>query len=297
MANSMWGNWLKNLGMRTGRIAKRTTRDSRRWELASELLECRAMLSATTASAPVAAEVAHSKASFEFPNVGGTWDIAIAGVGEGTAVLTQNGAKVTGVITVEGFAPINTKAKFTKAHPHSLLDTTKLKLPEVGKILVKTDIEFPEGSNPTTFTGDANINGDDFTLTGTKQGGGNSSLPNASAKAAPTFENITGTWDVTASSEQFEFSGLATFTQDGKGGKFIHGNFTDDETGAAIAIDGKFIKKHPSDVKGTATVDVEGTTVHAKFTINYDESFDSFDGTANAPGIGEIELFGDRVVT
>jgi len=289
MANSMWGNWLKKLGMSTGRIAKRSVRDRGRWELASELLESRAMLSA--AAAPVAAQVAGSKASFEVPNVAGTWDVTVTGLGAGTATITQNGTKLSTVISVEGFTPFTVPGKFKKSSPHSIDGKTKVTLPEVGKVLIRTHIEFPEQGNPTTFTGEANVVGQSYAITGTKQG--NSALP----KAAPTFENIAGTWDVTASSEQFEFSGLATFTQDGKGGKFIHGNFTDDETGAAIAIDGKFIKKHPSDVKGTATVDVEGTTVHAKFTINYDESFDSFEGSATAPGIGDIDLSGDRVVT
>lgn len=178
-----WQNWMSRLGL-ASHPTKRSVRNSRPWELASELLEGRALLSAVSA-APVAAEVAHAKASFEVPSVAGTWNVSIVGGGAGSAVVTQDGTKVTAVIAVEGFPQFEqftVSGKFTKKHPHSILDTTKLKLPVVGKILIKTDLEFPEVASPTTFSGEININRQDYSITGSRQVSG-ASLPTSGARA------------------------------------------------------------------------------------------------------------------
>lgn len=168
MANSTWRSWISNLKSRARPATKRINRDCGRWELASERLEERALLSAVTASAPVPAETSHGKAAFAFPNVAGTWNVAIVGLGTGTATLTQDGTKVSGTINVQGFPEINASGKFTKKHPHSLIGKTKLNLPEVGRVVVRSEINFADVPNPTTFTGQTSALGQNFAIQGTK---------------------------------------------------------------------------------------------------------------------------------
>lgn len=278
MTNSTWHNWMSNLGFTTRSATKRTVRDSRRWELASELLEHRAMLSAVTASAPVAAEVAHGKA-VAAPNVAGTWDVTVTGLGSGTAALTQKGAKVTAIITVDGFPNFKSVGKFKAATPHSISDTLKIPTPN-GKITVSIAIDFGLSATPTSFTGSVTVLGETFSLTGTKQGPGSSALPKVAKAEIP---NVAGAWLLDGSGEIGSFNDAAlTITQDGKK---IAGNAT--FTGGSISFTGKV---RPNG-HATGKVDIqfgEDTLTKQKFFADFTDDLLTFSGEVNLKSIDDL---------
>lgn len=279
MANSIWHNWMSNLGLAPRTATKRIVRDSRRWELATELLENRAMLSAASASAPVAAEVANGKA-VAAPNVAGTWDVSVTGLGDGTAVLTQKGAKVTAVITVVGF-PTSFKSvgKFKAATPHSISDTIKVPTPN-GKVTVTISIDFGQSTTPTSFTGSVGVFGETFALTGTKQGVGTSALPKSAKAVIP---NIAGAWMLDASSSLVTFQDAQlTITQDGK--KFTG---TASFTGGSINLTGKV--RPNGHITGKATVQSgEDTLTNQKYFADLTDDFLTFSGEVNLKSLDEI---------
>lgn len=287
-----WQNWMSTLGL-ASRPTKRSVRDRHRWELSSELLEGRALLSAVSA-APAAADVAHARASFQVPNVAGTWDVTIAGGGTGTAVVTQDGAKVTAVISVPDFPQFEqftVSGKFTSKHPHSILDTSKLKLPVVHKILIKTNIEFPEEASPTTFSGEININRQDYSITGIKQGAGPSALPKVNK--AVEFPDVSGPWNLTVESEPLNFESLLNVTQSGKTGKVVTAETQ--FTGGTATIDGK-LKPNSTDMKGKVTLNTQLGTFSTRFSIVFTDNFTGFFGQANSKDLGLISLDGEKVV-
>lgn len=232
------------------------------------------MLSAV--SAGVAAEVAHGKA-VSAPNVVGTWDVVVTGLGEGTAVLTQKGAKVTSVISVEGFPNFNTVGKFKAKTPHSISDTFKIATPE-GKITVSITIDFGESSNPTSFTGSVTVYGQTASLVGTKQI--TAALPNTAKGAIP---NINGVWQLDLSSSLGEFQDAQlTINQDGK--KFT-GNASFE--GGSISLTGKV--RPNGHITGKATVvSGENTLTNQKYFADLTEDFLTFSGEVNLKSLDEI---------
>lgn len=278
MAHSIWHNWMTNLARAIRPATKRTVRDARRWDLAAEHLEGRAMLSAT---AGVAAEVAHGKAVAS-PNVAGTW-LVETDFGDGTAVLTQKGAKVTSVITVQGFPTFTTVGKFKAKSPNSISDSFKIATPE-GKIPVSVTINFGESSNPTSFTGSVTVAGETASLTGTKQGS-TAALPKAAA-----VPNIGGAWllDLSSSLGQFEDVSL-TINQTGKK---ITGNASFD--GGSISFTGKV--KPTGHIAGKATVVYgQNTLSNQKFFADLEGS--TFSGEVNLKSLDEIiNIDGVKVV-
>lgn len=290
--HTIWQNWMSTLGL-ASRPKKRSVRNSQLWELASELLEGRAMLSAVSA-APAAAEVAHAKASFDAPFVAGTWNITITGGGTGSAFLTQDGVKIQGVIAVAGFPQFEqfeVSGKFTKKHPHSILDTFKLKLPVVGKILIKTNIEFPEVASPTTFSGEININRQDYAITGAKQGSGSSALPNGSKAAS--LPVVSGTWTLTVESQAINFTSPIQLSQSGKGGKVVSALV--EFQGGTIDISGK-LKPNSTELKGKATIESVQGTAKEKFSVVFFDNFTTFTGQLDSKDLGIISLDGEKVI-
>ncbi|MDB5335587.1 MAG: hypothetical protein JWN70_1206 [Planctomycetaceae bacterium] len=154
--------WLRNLGLCSGDPIKRNPFGRQRWSYQAETLEDRALLSACAITPDTVAEVApaNAKASIQFPQVAGTWDIQVAGQGSGSAILTQDGAQVTATFQAPGLGNIVLNGHFTRAHSHELSGKSHLTIPEIGKVRISSEITFPEGSaNPTTFIGSAEVKG------------------------------------------------------------------------------------------------------------------------------------------
>lgn len=278
MANSIWHNWMSNLGLATGTAKKRIVRDRQRWELASELLENRAMLSAVTGAEPVAAEVAQGKA-VEAPNVVGTWDVTATGIGSGTAVLTQKGAKVTAQISIDGLPSFKSVGKFKAKTPHSITDTIKVPTPQ-GKISVSISIDFDQSSTPTSFTGSVTVLGSTVALTGTKQGTSSSALPKVAKAVIP---DIAGLWLLQGSSGVGSFSDASlTITQDGK--KFT-GSAT--FTGGSINLTGKV--RPNGHITGRADIQFgENTLNKQKYFADLTEDLLTFSGEVNLKSVDDI---------
>lgn len=272
MANSIWRNWMSNLGFANCIATKRKVRDGRVWELASEHLENRAMLSAVTGG--VAAEVAHGKA-IDAPNVVGTWTVTVTGLGEGTAVLTQKGAKVTSVISVDGFPNFTTVGKFKAKSPHSISDDFKVATPD-GKVSVSITIDFGESMNPMSFTGSVTVYGQTAPLVGNKQI--TAALPKAAA-----VPNIGGSWLLDLSSSLGEFNDAAlTINQDGK--QFT-GNASFD--GGSISLTGKV--RPTGHITGKATVVYgQNTLSNQKYFADLTEDLLTFSGEVNLKSLDEI---------
>ena len=171
VANRVWSFWLKKLCGRST-MPRRVRPGVCRLpsHTAAEALESRVLLSAHS-SRGAAAEISHAKATFTPPNVAGTWNITVVGIGggTGTVVMTQKGTKVTSVITIPGNSTLISVDKFSKSDPHSLVGTSKVRLPVVGKVVYNLNIEFAENPTPTTLTGDITVFGNSFPIAGTRQ--------------------------------------------------------------------------------------------------------------------------------
>lgn len=171
--------WLRKLGLLSGQSIKRNPLGRRSWSHQPEILENRALLSASTIGSDTIMEVApvHAKAAIQFPQVAGTWDVDVVGQGTGTVIVTQDGAKVTASFEVPTLGSFVAKGHFAGAHPHEIVSRVRVTIPDVGRVRIRTEINFPEDSaNPTTFTGTAEAKGkhhfqQHFDFTGTKQGG------------------------------------------------------------------------------------------------------------------------------
>jgi hypothetical protein len=205
MANSIWHHCLETLGFAENSAAKRKPRDGRRFGMSSELLESRALLSASSVVAPDPAEVARSKMPFEAPNVAGDWTVTIPGLGDTTAVVTQSGAKVTATVTLPVLGNVELSGKFTKHNNHELSGMTRVDVPAVGKVKVAYSLEFPEESNPVSLMGEVKASGRSlpnpvqYTLTGAKQLTIAPAVANVVARKA-TYIEVAGSWTVTFTS-------------------------------------------------------------------------------------------------
>lgn len=296
MASPTWFNWLRNVTGVGPRVAKRAQQSGRRWEIASECLEQRTLLSAVSVAEPVAAEVSAKKGMVQFPNVAGTWAVTVGGTGEGTLVITQDGAKVSSTLTIAQLPPIHTSGKFTKRHTHELSGSTKVGgLESPHKIKVTVTIVFPLGSlNPTTFIGQATVDGQNISLNGTKQVGTGTLAPPNGAKAAKPFHNISGSYVFSISGDQLgTIEGTLHVIQTGKRKELVYGQMTG-VIDAAVSVVGKFNKKAPQTITGGVVITVVGTgTKPAAGTITFGEDFTSFEGTATLENGDELTLSGD----
>lgn len=271
MVLSIWQTLFGNPAS-TNRPVKRVVRGGRQWEFGTERLEERALLSAV----PVAAEVVHSKAAFTVPNVAGTWDVELTGFGTGSAVFTQKGAKVTATISLSNSPDIKVSGKFTKKHPNSIEDTNKLTLPVVGTVVIKTNIVFPNGNDPSTFSGTALVKGRSVNITGEKQVQGTSSLPKIAKVSLP---DISGQWLLTgiAVSGSFE-DALLNITQSGKTGKSISGTAT--FTGGSFSFTGKL--RPNGHMTGKADIQLgEITLAKQRYFADFTDDFLTFSGEVN----------------
>lgn len=261
MAHSIWGSLFSLV---QGTPAKRRQQVAAVQGFHAERLEDRALLTAR---------------AFDFPQVAGTWDLTVASDPAGTAVITQNGKSVTAVVSVTGLPELTIKDKFTKKDPDTLSGKVKIKDVELGKFTIDMTVTFAAGTgSPTAFTGSAVTPESTVNFAGEKQVGGSAALP----KKAPDFHEVDGTYDFSISHEEIgEFEGVLTLTQDGKGGRDLHGTVAI-EQGPTITFDAKFDKKDPSTITGTINIPVEelGRTVKGKFTnTQFNEAFDFVSGS------------------
>lgn len=171
MTNSSWDNLICRLRAFGRRPAKRTRCDARQWELASERLEDRALLSAVSLAEPVAAEVSTAKKfGYAYPDVDGAWNTAIDNVPNSTTVqITRKGTKVTTRFTLAEVGEIVSKDKFTPETQLEYSGVVKVNNRELGKVTINLKIEFPERLNPpnplrpTIMLGSVTISGGTLT--------------------------------------------------------------------------------------------------------------------------------------
>lgn len=293
MVIMIWHDWMNALGL-AARSAKRIKRDTRRWDMASEHLEGRAMLSAISS---VAAEVSSAKA-FEVPNVSGSWLIDGEGPApDGTAVYTQaqGSPKVSATVTIPGFAVYETSGKFKKKTPHTISSTTKIANPDPEgpkKLVIKNTITFPDEANPTTFTGTVTVgNLPSTNITGTKQTPPAPSAAVHTAKAA-TFENVAGAWTLDLGAP-INISGDFTVNQPVENGRKITAVFN--ESGVNITMKGKFDSETTIKGKAILTSELAGK-IKSKFNIQFANEFSTFTGTATNKVVGSVSLAGTRQI-
>ncbi len=152
------------LGLAGSPAAKRIPRNRNVWGTETEELENRALLSAANcdlSEPPVANQVARiaRRTPVQFPAVSGNWNVQAGGEffnGTGTAVISQDGRKVTAIISIDGFGEFETKGTFKRRTPSSLtFKTPRLDIPDVPiDLRLKVTINFPPSElEPTTFTG------------------------------------------------------------------------------------------------------------------------------------------------
>lgn len=282
------------------RARKRSARNAR-WESASEHLEDRALLSATG----LAADVAHGKASFEAPQVGGTWDVVYLGEQHLTITLNQTGNKVQTTFSFPNIGDISSTSKFSKKNPFDLHDKIKVDNEVLGKLTVLLDIEFPENANPATFTGQVNASSKhgteplEFNLAGTRQG-----TMSTAAVARTDFPDISGLWSVTLTGGNLPVTAIIDVTQEGKGNKVVLAQTT--EQGAPIngidrpalapfSLKGKFQGDDDLEIKGKITINTGAKPVTSKFEVTVDNSLESFTGEAHSKKFGDATFTGTNL--
>lgn len=294
MIVTTWTKWRNALGLGNVQARRRIAKPRGNWGIETERMEGRALLSAVgglAPEAPVAAEVATEtpRASFAYPNVAGQWHVAGEGI-EGDVTMTQTKAKVTSDISIMGIS-VHMKGKFTKAHPTELSGSTKVVNPMGGgKVKVDVHIQFGQGSNPTTFTGEVTVPslGVTINLTGSKTSPASAAL---SEKAAPMYPDISGAWDASAEVTGFGlFQGTLNVSQT-KGKIQANADLGD---GIAISLKGKINKQELTHIKGKAniTTPIAGfTKVKAPFELDLTANNTHFTGVAHTK-IGDIPLDG-----
>jgi hypothetical protein len=297
MLNLIWNTLKSATGRSNHSASKRSLRNARRWETASEFLESRQLLSATNSAAPVAAETTMAKEQVVFPNVAGSWDVTTEGVpGTQVATISQNKNKVSYSVAIPGIGSFDVKDHFTKHNSHTLSGTEHLSVETAGKVKVQFTLTFADGANPTTFVLQTTTSGKNIpepihtTINGTKQ----TPPVTASAHAAPTLPDISGHWDLTATAGGVALPADLTFTQSGK-----HVVGTTTITGIDITVTGN-LKHNSTDLKGKATADAGGGAklVKGKFDVNFASEFTTFQGNATFKipnqdtGKKETQVFG-----
>ena len=152
------------LGLAGSPAAKRIPRNRNVWGTETEELENRALLSAANCDVSEPAVSSHvariaRKTPVQFPAVSGNWNVEASGQffnGTGTAIISQDGKKVTAIISIDGFGEFETKGTFKRRTPSSLtFKTPRLDSPDVPiDLRLKVTINFPPSDlDPTSFTG------------------------------------------------------------------------------------------------------------------------------------------------
>lgn len=292
--------WLRNLSLFSRQPVKRTPVIRPRWGHHTESLEDRALLSATaltTDHAAAAVAPIQARAAVQFPQVTGTWDIDVDGIGAGTATLTQKGARVVASIDIPGIGEFEIRGRFKRSSPDEISGTKRILIPELGRVRVHADINFPSGTiNPTTFTGSVEAGDLNFTFTGTKQ----TSNPQAPAAARVTLPQVSGAWTVTASAEgQGSLTGVLNVTQN-TSGRVIKATI-DPISDVSLSLTGRFRGQDTATIRGTAVLKVNGSTYRAKFTVTLSDDRTQFSGTATVriPGPDpdlQVSLQGTRLI-
>lgn len=101
----------------------------------------------------------------EFPYAARTWDETIGETGEGTLVITQDGAKVSSTLTISDLPPVQTSGKFNKKAPQTI--TGGVIITVMGTGTKPTTGTFTFAEDFTSFEGTATLkNGDQVTLAG-----------------------------------------------------------------------------------------------------------------------------------
>ena len=293
--------WLRSLSLFSRQPVKRTPVMRPRWGHQTETLEDRALLSATAlATDHEAADVAQiqARAAVQFPQVAGTWDIDVVGIGSGTATLSQRGARVIASIDVPGIGEFEVRGRFKRSSPTEISGTRRISIPEIGRVRVRAEISFPsDTTNPTTFNGSVSATGLNFSFTGTKQ----VNLPMAPAAARVTFPQVSGAWTVTASDQgSGVLTGPLNISQTGPSGRVIKGSI-DPVPDVSFKLTGRFKGQDTTTIRGAAVVKINDTTYRAKFTVTLSNNSTQFSGSATVriPGPDpdlQISLLGTKIV-
>lgn len=280
---SIWRRCVNQVTSWASGTRKRVVREGR-WQCSAEQLETRQMLSAVSIEAPEIGEVARAKMPVQYPNVAGTWDVAIVGASNATATLTQKGTKVTVAYNLPVIGHIELSGHFSKNSTHSLTAKRPLKLPEVGKVNVNFTITFPDVNQPTTFTATAILTAKtlpqpiQYSLSGTKQlSMGQNSLKQVDRAAM--LPTLSENWALTATQGGISIPGDLTFSQSGKGGKHVTGVVHID---AAVINISANLKPNVKALEGPAkSVAVAGARAErGRFDIVFFDNYTTFTGTA-----------------
>ncbi|MDB5391048.1 MAG: hypothetical protein JWM11_6694 [Planctomycetaceae bacterium] len=305
MRNWNWLQWLPYFNGVSERPAKRVLRLRNGWGIETEQLENRALLSAANPNGVVehtdAADVgivAPRKAQpVHFPSVQGTWNVTSTGEfsSSGTVTMTQNGAKVTSVVAIEGLETFTLVGRFKKKSPNELTaKSPRIAVPDFPvDVRLSISITFPQGNlAPTSFTGDvrAPFVGSVATLTGIKSGTG-AAVANApmASKAVPP-PSIGGAWTVIISDIPTlgSLSGQLNLQQHGSR---ITGS-ADLGGGDTFDVRARISRKDPTQLSGRANVsDSQLGIKNAPFKVTLTANNTHFAGSVNTK-VGVLHLDG-----
>lgn len=287
--------WFQSLGLLARQPAKRISISKQRWGYQAECLEDRALLSAATVApdtAPAEVTTANARAAVQYPQVSGSWDVEVAGLGVGTATFVQRNARVVATVDIPGVGEIKLRGRFSRDNPTELVSNTRVKLPEIGRVKLHTEISFPNETNPATFTG-TSVGGQlNLVLTGTKNVP--TIISNSSVgRAAVVRPDVSGPWNVTLTpSGGASVSGVLNITQSGRTGQVIRGT-VDTPVDVTFKLTGRFKAGDTDVIKGVAVLKVPGEpAVRARFTVTLNNDATAFTGTAVVRQLGTINIVG-----
>ena len=287
--------WFQSLGLLARQPAKRISISKQRWGYQTECLEDRALLSAASVApdtTPADVATANARAAVQYPQVSGSWDVEVAGLGVGTATFVQRNARVVATVDIPGVGEIKLRGRFSRDNPTEFVSNTRVKLPEIGRVKLHTEVNFPNETNPTTFTG-TSVGGQlNLVLTGTKN------VPTLSSdssvgRAVVARPDVSGPWSVTVSQSDIgTLSGVLNITQSGRTGQVIRGT-VDTPVDVTFKLTGRFKVGDTDVIKGVAVLKVPGEpAVRARFTVTLNDDASAFTGTAVVRQLGTVNITG-----
>jgi hypothetical protein len=306
MQNWNWPQWLSH-GVPAVQPTRRVLKVRSGWGIETEQLEQRALLSAANSSAalenPVAdvSTVSRKATPTQFPTVSGVWNVTSSGEfsGSGTVTMTQQGAKVTSVVAIEGLETFTLVGRFKKKSPDELTaKSPRLAVPGFPiDVRLTITITFPSGDlNPTTFAGDvkAPFVGSVASLAGTKPlenitaAADHAAIPKVASHT--TVPDLAGSWTITISNIPVldTLTGPLTLTQHGRR---ITGT-ADLGGGTDFNVRARLSQKDPTLLSGRASVSNSQLGIkNAPFSVTLDNNNIHFAGSTTTK-VGTLHLDG-----